>query len=89
MRIRCVPEVKHVPNKKTNGKSSTVKFNSSLTIRKTYKVRVYGGIGAFVHHIKIHNMVLADCELKKEAVADRSLINVNRRKIVSLTVADP
>ena len=33
--VRFVPEVEHVPNKKIDGKSSTVKFKISLIVKKT------------------------------------------------------
>ena len=33
--------------------------------------------------------MLADCKLKSEAVAARSILLANRRKIETLTVADP
>ena len=86
--IRFVPEVEHVPDNKKNGNSSTVKFKILSTVKKTYKVLVDGGTEAFINHIKIHN-TLADCKVKEEVVVARSLIIANRRKIASLTVADP
>ena len=82
--IRFVPEVEHVPDNKKNGNSSTVKFKISSTVKKTYKVLVDGDTEAFINHIKVHKTMLADCKVKKEAVAACSLILSNQRKIMSL-----
>ena len=87
--IRFVPEAEHVPDKKNSGKSSTVRFKISSVVKKTYKVLVDGGTEAFTNHIKVHKTILADCKVKEEAVAARSLLLSNRREIVALTVADP
>ena len=43
----------------------------------------------FINHIKVHKKSIADCKVKEETFAARSLILPNRRSIVTLTVADP
>ena len=87
--MRCVPAAEHVPGKKNSGKSSTVKFKISSSVKKAYKVPVDGGTEAFINHIKVHKTILADCKMKEEAVVAHSFLLANRRAIAALTVADP
>ena len=86
--IRFVPEQEKEDDEKLTGKSATVKFKISPTVEKTYKVLSTGGTEAFINHIKMHKTILADCKVKEEAVAARSILIANRRQIESLTVAD-
>ena len=67
----------------------TVKFKCLSTVKKTHKVLVAGGTEAFINRIKVDKISSADCKVKKEAVAARSPVIANRRKITSLTVVDP
>ena len=53
-----------------------------------YKVLLDGGAEAFINHVKIHKIMLADCKVKDEAVAARFLILANWRDIATLTVAN-
>ena len=50
---RFVPEVEHIAKDKTTGKSLTVKFKISLTVKKMYKVLIDGGTETFINHIKV------------------------------------
>ena len=50
--VRFVPEAEHVPDKNNSGKSLTVKFKISPSVKKTYKVFVNGGTEAFINHIR-------------------------------------
>ena len=86
--IRFVPEQEKEDYVKITGKSATVKFKISPTVEKTYKVLSTGGTEAFINHIKVHKTILADCKVKEEAVAARSIHIANRRQIEILTVAD-
>jgi hypothetical protein len=86
--IRFVPEAVHTPDEKSS-KSSTVKFKISPTVEKTFKVLVEGGTEAFINHIKVHKTIMADCKVKDQAVAARTLILANRQDITTLTVEDP
>ena len=89
MQIRCIPEVEHVPDKNNSKKSSTVNIKITPSVKKTYKVLVNGGTEAFTNHIQVHKTLLADCKVKEETIVAHSLILANRRKIVTLTVANP
>ena len=89
MPIRFVPEAEHVLDKNNSGKSSTIKFKISPSAKKMYKVLGEEGTKGFSNHIKVHKTILADCKVKEEAVVARSLPLANRRKIATLTVADP
>ena len=80
MPIRVLPEVEHVPDEK-NSKSLTVKFKISSIVKKMYRYLVEGGTEAFINHIKIHKTILADCKVKSEAVAARSILLANRCKL--------
>ena len=51
--IRVVPEVIPPPDEKQE-KPTTVKFNISSSVEKTYKVLLSGGTNAFINRIKIH-----------------------------------
>ena len=53
------------------------------------KVLVEGGTETFINHTKVHKTIMADCNVKEEAVASRSLILTNKCEIAALTVADP
>ena len=86
--IRFVPEQEPANDEKKTDKSSTVKFKISATVKKTYKVLSTGGTEAFINHSKVHKTILADCKVKEEAVAARSILLANRRQIDTLTVAD-
>jgi hypothetical protein len=85
--IRFVPDKVHVPDEKSS-KSSTVKFKISTTVEKTFKVLVEGGTEAFINHIKVHKTILADCKVKEQTAAARSLIQANRLDITALTLED-
>ena len=87
--FRFVPELETTIDDKKTDKSSTVKFKISATVEKTYKVLSTGGTEAFINHIKVHKTIMADCKVKEETVAARSILLVNRRQIAALTVADP
>ena len=84
----CRSDSEYVPGKNINRTSSTGKFEISSTVKKTYKVLVYGGTETFITRIKIHKTILAGCKVKEETVAARSLIPEIGQDIVSLTVAD-
>ena len=77
MSIRFVPEAEHAPAKKNSGKSLTVKFEISPSVNKMYKVLIEGGIEAFINHINVHKIFLADCKVKEDVVAARSPLLVN------------
>jgi hypothetical protein len=72
-----------------NSKSLTVKFEITSTVKKTYKVLKEGGTEAFINHTKVHKTIMADCKVKEEGVAARSLVLANRCNIATLTVEDP
>ena len=62
--IRCVQDVQNVQDEK-NGRPSIVKFKMLSTVMKTYKVLVKGGTEAFISHIRIHKIIIADCKVKE------------------------
>ena len=88
MLIHFVPEVIPPPGEKS-GKSATVKFKISSTVKKTYKVLLEGGTEAFIDHTKVHKMISAEISVEAEAVAAHLLTVENRRKVADFTVADP
>ena len=66
---------------KTSGKSSNVKVEILSTGKLMYKVFVDGGTEVVINYVKVHKIILADCKVKEEAVASRSLLLANRHTL--------